>query len=302
MNSAIGRRPALGLVALLFATVIWGTTFPTMKLIGESLSALEIMVARYGLAAVLLIPVLIGARRHEWRWGMLLGACMVGGVLLQLHGLMLTSSNRNAFLTGMNVLLVPLLGRFIGLTVSPVLWIACGLAALGMAGLFWQNDPWNLGDTLSLLGAAMFALHVLVLGRLFSHPPAQGMPRALQLTAIQMATLFVAATLLLLGQGLWSGQGLDILWNSLSQAPSAVWWGLAYLAAIASIGGITLQVWGQRHVGPVPAAIVYGNEPVFAALAAWVLIGEVLSGWALPGAALVVLALVISQWPSRLPK
>jgi drug/metabolite transporter (DMT)-like permease len=212
---------------------------------------------------------------------------------------MRTSSNRNAFLTGLNVLMVPMLGWLLGQQVLWTLWAACGLAALGMAALFWQDAPWNLGDTLTLAGALMFALYVIVLERAMHGRRDSHAPRPLRLTGVQMLVMVIGSVCLLGGQGLWRGEGFTPIWAWLARADAAAWLSLAYLAFIASIVGLSLQVWGQRHVSAVSAAIVYGNEPVFAALAAWVLIREQLSvtGWL--GAALIVSALILSQLPER---
>ncbi len=77
---------------------------------------------------------------------------------------------------------------------------------------------------------------------------------------------------------------------------------MAYLGVVASVLVVTLQAWGQQRVDAMRSAIVFGLEPVFAALTAWALIGERL-GWAgVGGAALIVAALIVSQLqPPRAP-
>lgn len=310
-----GPERRLGLAALVLTTLIWGTTFPAMKALSADLSAAQIMVLRYSIAWALLLPFLWSARRNEWGWGMALGALVLVASWLQIEGLMHTSSNRNAFLTGLSVLLVPVIGSLIGHRVHPALWLACALAAAGMAALFWEDAPWNHGDTLTLVGAVFYALYILALGR--SHRPWRATPgqapepppRVLPLAAVQIGLLWIAPALSLsaapLGTALGGG-GLDGAWVAwqgawawLGQVPPQVWDSVLYLAVVASIGGISLQAWGQRRVAPVPAAVVFGLEPVFAALAAWWLIGERLSpsGWL--GAALIVSALMLSQWADR---
>jgi drug/metabolite transporter (DMT)-like permease len=69
-----------------------------------------------------------------------------------------------------------------------------------------------------------------------------------------------------------------------------------YLGLLASVLVVTLQAWGQQRVDALRSAIVFGLEPVFAALTAWALLGERMGLVALAGAALVVLALIWSQW------
>jgi len=103
------RTERLGLAALLTVTVVWGTTFPAMKQLSTDLSALQIIWLRFGLAALVLLPLWRGIRRAEWHWGLGLGVLNFLAFWLQIEGLALTTSNRNAFVTGLNVLLVPLI-------------------------------------------------------------------------------------------------------------------------------------------------------------------------------------------------
>ena len=101
----------------------------------------------------------------------------------------------------------------------------------------------------------------------------------------------LASTVLLAGQG---GAGMGWL-QSTVHLPGAAWVALVYLGLLASVVVVTLQAWGQQRVDAMRSAIVFGLEPVFAALTAWMLLGERL-GWAgVAGAALIVAALVFSQ-------
>ena len=90
------RTERLGLAALLTVTVVWGTTFPAMKQLSTDLSALQIIWLRFGLAALVLLPLWRGIRRSEWRWGLGLGVLNFLAFWLQIEGLALTTSNRNA--------------------------------------------------------------------------------------------------------------------------------------------------------------------------------------------------------------
>jgi len=104
----------LGLTALVLVTVVWGTTFPAMKAMSGDLHALEIIALRFAVAMVVLTPFLWRSRWQEWRWGLLMGGVMFVATALQVQGLSLTTSNRNAFLTGLNVLIVPMLAAVLG--------------------------------------------------------------------------------------------------------------------------------------------------------------------------------------------
>ena len=81
----------------------------------------------------------------------------------------------------------------------------------------------------------------------------------------------------------------------LTRLDNAAWIALVYLGLLASVVVVTLQAWGQQRVDAMRSAIVFGLEPVFAALTAWVLLGESLGWTGSGGAALIVAALVVSQ-------
>ncbi|ABM30905.1 DMT family transporter [Paracidovorax citrulli] len=293
------RSERQGLLALLLVTMVWGTTFPAMKMLSAHLDALQIIWMRFAIALAVLGPMWRGMRRAELGWGLLLGALLFLAFWLQIEGLARTSSNRNAFVTGLNVLVVPLLamaalGRRYGWT----LWAACGMALAGMALMFHENEPWNLGDTLTLASTVFYAIYILALeecARLTAAAPL----RATRMAAMQALVMFGAATVLV---GVRHG-GYATSVVQIAQLPGDAWTAVAYLGVVASVLVVTLQAWGQQRVDAMRSAIVFGLEPVFAALTAWVLIGERL-GWAgVCGAALIVGALIASQLqPPRSPQ
>ena len=280
----------LGLVALLVVTVVWGTTFPAMKLLSAHLDALQIIWLRFVIALVVLAPLWWGIRRGERLWGCALGVLLFLAFWLQIEGLARTSSNRNAFVTGLNVLVVPLVAMAaLGRRYGWPLWAACAMACAGMALMFHESAPWNLGDTLTLASTVFYAIYILALEECARRTAAHPL-RATRMAAAQATVMALASTLLLTGQG--SGMGwLQSTW----QLPTAAWVALLYLGLLASVVVVSLQAWGQQRVDALRSAIVFGLEPVFAALTAWVLLGERLGGAGWTGAALIVAALVFSQ-------
>lgn len=287
------KSERLGLAALLVVTVVWGTTFPAMKLLSAHLGALQIIWLRFVIALGVLAPLWWGMRRHERRWGCALGVLLFLAFWLQIEGLARTSSNRNAFVTGLNVLVVPLIAMAaLGRRYGWQLWAACAMACAGMALMFHENEPWNLGDTLTLGSTVFYALYILALEECARRTAAHPL-RATRMAAAQAAVMALASSALLLvregGMG-WLHQVADL--------PAPAVGALLYLGLLASVVVVTLQAWGQQRVDALRSAIVFGLEPVFAALTAWALLGEQL-GWAgLAGAALIVAALVFSQLPT----
>lgn len=291
------RTAPWGLLALLTVTVVWGSTFPSMKLLTEHLSALHIIWLRFGMAAVVLLPMWWGIRRAEWRWGMLLGVLNFAAFWLQIEGLALTSSNRNAFITGLNVLIVPVIAWLVlRRQMGWPIWVACGLAVLGMSLMFFEDAPWNWGDTLTLLSAAVYAVYILVMEAAALRNRAAPL-RATRM-AVALATSMLACTTLALLVQDGSMAGLAEHAQALN---AQQWLAMTYLGLVASALVIVLQAWGQQRVDAMRSAIVFGLEPVFAALTAWWLIDERMGMVALAGAALIVAALIFSQWtpPAR---
>ena len=285
------RAQRWGLLALLAVTVVWGTTFPAMKLLSAHLDAVQIIWLRFVIALAVLAPLWRGMLRHERAWGLGLGLLLFFAFWLQIEGLARTSSNRNAFVTGLNVLVVPLMAMAVlGRRYGWQLWAACAMALAGMTLMFHEDEPWNLGDTLTLASTVFYAIYILTLEECARRTVATPV-RATRMAAAQATVMCLAASLLLLMRD----PAMPWL-RDLAELPARSWMALLYLGLLASVVVVTLQAWGQQRVDAMRSAIVFGLEPVFAALTAWVLLGERL-GWAgTAGAALIVLALIVSQW------
>ena len=285
------RAERQGLLALLLVVAVWGTTFPAMKLLSAQLDALQIIGARFAIALLVLAPMWRGLTAPERRWGLLLGALLFIAFWLQIEGLARTSSNRNAFVTGLNVLVVPLLAMAVlGRRYGLALWVACAMALAGMALMFHEDEPWNAGDTLTLASTLFYAIYILALEECARRTAAAPL-RATRLAAMQALVMCGASgALLLLRHG-----GIAGTWQAVAALPGPALAALVYLGVIASVLVVTLQAWGQQRVDAMRSAIVFGLEPVFAAATAWVLIKETLGPSGLAGAALIVAALIVSQ-------
>ena len=291
------RTERWGLLALLAVTIVWGTTFPAMKLLSEGLTALEIIWLRFAIASVVLLPLWRGMRNAEWRWGLLLGVLNFAAFWLQIEGLTRTTSNRNAFVTGLNVLLVPLIAWLVlRRRTGWQVWGACALAVAGMCLMFFEDAPWNWGDTLTLMSACVYALYVLAMEAAGLRNQAAPL-RATRMAAALAASMLVCTTVMLLVQP----TGMQQLMDRASAFAGVTWGALVYLGVVASAMVVVLQAWGQQRVDAMRSAITFGLEPVFASLTAWFLIGERMGPVALLGALLMVAALIFSQWtpPAR---
>jgi len=220
------------------------------------------------------------ADRQTVAWGgALAGLVLFMGASLQQVGLVHTTAGNAGFITGLYVVIVPLLGLFWRQRPDLGTWIGALLAAAGLY-LLSVTAAFEIafGDLLVLVGAFFWAAHVLIIGWLS--------PRieSIQLACIQFAvcsllSLITAAALETMTlQGLM-GAALPILYGGLLSV------GVAY----------TLQVVAQRDARPAHAAIILSLESVFAALGGWLLLGELLSARALAGCSLMMAGMLLSQ-------
>ncbi len=283
-----------GIAALLVVTLVWGTTFPAMKDMTGYLSASWIVLARFSLASVLLSPFLLRARWNDLRLGAMVGVVLFFCYVFQIEGLALTSSNRNAFVTGLNVLVVPLLGVLVGKLPERRIVVALLLALAGLFLLCWEGSfNWGAGDTLAILGALSFGCYIKLM-----EVTTRKVERLMTLTAMQILTVALCAgAWLLLREAPLGGDVAGYLahnWQGLQRYSL----NLIYLGVIATAAIISLQTWGQSHSSANEAAVIYAFEPGCAAIFAYLWLGETLAWNGLLGAALLISGMIVSQWSS----
>ena len=291
MNSLGLRVPASRrhVLALLLVTLVWGATFPVLKVATAQLSGVEVSALRFALAGLCLLPWAWRAPRSAWRDGTWLGALALTSYVAQAYGLQFISSNRSAFLTSLNVLMVPLFGMALGQPRVGRVLAAAALACAGVALMSWDGGANLPADAATVAGAVAYALYVMALSRRAARHP------ALTLAATQMVCMALLGLLWMLLDGAGSAR-LNTLPARLRPDILA---GLVYLGLVATALMLWLQAWAQRYVAAEQAAVVYAMEPVFAALFAWLWLAETLSVRAACGAAVVLAALLLSEWKSR---
>jgi drug/metabolite transporter (DMT)-like permease len=276
---------------MLLTAAIWGSTFVAQQMGMDTVGPFTYTGARMLLGAALVAPL--------WWWrggpfasvplvpsqgvlgaGALLGLVLFTAINLQQVGLLGTSVSNAGFITGLYVVLVPVLMRLGGATVSRQVWVAVTVATLGMYLLSVKADATIApGDWLQLGGALMWAVHMLLVGHLARrHDP-------LRLSVLQYLVAGVLSMLVALSRE-------TITLDGVLQASGAIAWG-----GILSIGvAYTLQVIAQRDALASHAAVIYSSEGLFSAIGGWVMLNEQLAlrGWL--GALLICAAMVLAQW------
>lgn len=280
-----------GILALFLVTMVWGTTFPAMKDLTASFTPASIIFVRFAMAAVLLLPFLWKGRRADMGAGMVLGLLLFFCFVFQVEGLALTSSNRNAFICGLNVLVVPLLGVLGGRLPERRIVLALVLAVAGLTALCWDSGAWGRGDTLALLSALAFGCYVKVM-----EVKTQQATRLMTVTATQILTVALCAALWLAARETDHVAGY---WRDIGAIAARYWLNFGYLGVVATAAIISLQTWGQSRTSANEAAVVYSFEPAAAAFFGFFWLGEEMTGRGWLGAALLISGMIVSQWNSE---
>ncbi|HET7650649.1 MAG TPA: DMT family transporter [Gammaproteobacteria bacterium] len=276
----------LSVLILLFVTLVWGTTFPIIRAASTHLSGVEISALRFLIAGLCMLPFTVNASRKAWRDGAVLGTIALLSYVTQAVGLEYITSNRSAFITSLNVLMVPFLGLFLGRRLNFQIVGAAVLACAGIGLMSWESGSSLLGDGATFACAVFYAVYVIVLSRRI------GAHRTRTLAATQNVTMAIIGGVWLLIADLLHGGAL----TSLPARAESVWLSLLYLGVVASAGMLFLQAAGQRHVSAEKAAVIYAMEPVFAAVFGWWWLGEAMGMRGFIGGAMVVGAVILGEW------
>jgi drug/metabolite transporter (DMT)-like permease len=285
MNSARPRTLAAtaGLIAM---TAVWGSTFVLIKDVVGRMRVVDFLAVRFVIAAAVMLVLFA---RPVWRLesrqlvrALLLGLVYGSGQLLQTWGLTLIAPSVSGFATGMYVVFTPILAwLLLRERIAGVVWLAVAMATGGLALLSLHGMSVGLGVWLTLASAALYALHIVGLGRWSREADAVGM------SAVQVAVIAVVCVLATLPQG------------PALPPDRAAWVAVLYMALVAGAGAMLMQTWAQAHLPPARAAIVMTTEPVFAAGFAVALGVDALSWRMLAGGALVLGAMYLVELAPR---
>lgn len=283
----MGHERLRGDLILVLVALLWGTAFVVQRVAAGHLGPFFYTGIRFLLGGAILLPLAgppwRGMAARDRRASLLVGLLLFGGATLQQAGLATTTAGRAGFITGLYVVLVPLL-LALGWRQRPpaAAWPAAILALAGLYLLSGAGTRLAPGDALELAGAGCWALHVIAVGRLV---PRTG---GLRLGAAQ---LLVAGALSLV-LSLWlEGETGDL---------AAAWWTVAYTGVVSVGLGYTLQAVAQRWAPPTDAAVILSAEAVFAALAGRLFLGELLDARQAAGCGLLLAAMLLPHlWPRR---
>jgi drug/metabolite transporter (DMT)-like permease len=274
---------------LLLTAAIWGFGFVAQRAGALQIGPLTYNALRFGLAGVALLAGYGFIRRYEpafpsSRKAVVGAGCAAGTILfiatsLQTAGLQFTGAGKAGFITGLYVVLVPVLGLFWKQRTGPATWLGGLLAVAGLYLLSVSADFKVMpGDLLVMAGALMWALHVQAIGY-FSRKV-----DSLKLSIGQ----FLITALFSLGAGLIFEHNT---FGALGGAAIPILYGGLFSVGVA----FTLQVVAQKDTHPSHAAVIMVSESMFAVLAGWLLLGEQFGGRELAGCGLMLAGMLLSQ-------
>jgi drug/metabolite transporter (DMT)-like permease len=268
-------------LALIAIAAVWGVTFVMVKDAIEELPTMAFLAYRF-IPAALIVAVVFRTQlgrlpRDGWRAGAVMGVFLTGGYIFQTLGLEETTASNTGFITGLFVVLTPVLGAvFLRQSIPLVAWTAAGVAALGLWLLAGAGTDFNFrGDGLVLVCAFSLAAHILATASAVKKYDV-GALLAIQLGVVGLVSLAIGAV---------SG---DL------EAPegATVWSALLVTSLIASALGFFVQTFAQQHAPPARTALILAAEPAFAGLFGWLLHDDRLGATGWIGAALIMTSIV----------
>lgn len=287
-------RTLRGNLLLLVTAAIWGFGFIAQQLGSRALPPFSFNACRFALGSASLLPLIVifgwrdsarrraraASRRLSVQGGLLNGGVMFLGAWLQQAGIAETTAGQAAFLTGLYILFVPLLGLFMHHRVPLTTWCAGILALVGLYLLSVREDlSVSRGDAFEIAGAVFWALHILCIDAYVKRTD----PLEFSFWQFAFCALFSVGTALFLEPGGFAHVG-DALLPILYCGVVSV--GIAY----------TLQVVAQKDVIPAHAALILSVETVFATLGGAVALGENLGLRGYAGCVLMFSGMILAQW------
>ena len=288
------KKQLSGVIALLGATVIWGSAFIAQSVGMDKIGPFTFQAVRCFLAVVFLFPASALFSKGKpfwkswadpalWRSGVICGLALFAASSLQQIGLVYTDAGKAGFLTAMYIVFVPFLGLFLGqrpgrnalLSLIPAIVGLYLLSCTSVSGI-------NKGDVLLLLCAVAFSVQILLIDR---HCAGLDGLKLNCIQALVVTVLSVPSALLT--------ETVD------ASLIASCWLPLGYAGVLSMGVAYTLQIVGQKRVAPSAAALLMSLESVFAALFGWLLLHETMTRAEELGCVLVFAAVIISQLPEK---
>ncbi len=283
-------------ILLLLTAAIWGLAFVAQKVGAEHVGAFTYNGIRFALGSISLIPLILFLNKKKGeneetknndrdslkltvKAGIIAGCALFIATSLQQMGVMGTTAGKAGFITGLYMVIVPILGLFLKQKVNNSTWIGIVIAIIGLY-LLSINEDFSIsnGDLLVLIGSVGWAIHILLIDNFTKKID------PLKLSSVQFATCSILSLVMAI---IFE----DINMVGISGAMVSILYG-----GLLSVGvAYTLQVVAQKNAKPSHAAILLSMESVFGALGGAMFLGERIGTRGLVGCILIFIAIIISQ-------
>ncbi|MEY5057539.1 MAG: hypothetical protein RI987_343 [Actinomycetota bacterium] len=280
------KRSAWAAIALILVAVSWGAAFVLMKDAINAQPFYDFLATRFTIATLIMIavrPQVLRAMNAEMlKKGFILGLLLGGGYITQTIGLEMTTAAITGFVTGLYVVLTPLLAwLLLRETVERKVLIGVALATVGLGLISITGFSVEVGQLWVVLCALLFAAHIIGLGKWSA-----GL-NTYALTVVQLGVVSLLS---------WGGALVDGY-----QAPpnGDVWFAILFTAVFATAIAFFVQTWAQSHMDASRVAIILTSEVVFAAAIAVMVGQEELLLKTIVGGALMIASMLVAEWPSR---
>ncbi|KZE66455.1 hypothetical protein AWM68_06545 [Fictibacillus phosphorivorans] len=289
------KKPWFADFNLLLVALVWGTTFVIVQKAIAFLEPYSFNAIRFSFAALILVLILflfnsssvIHFKNNKlWISGVVLGFWLFLGYGFQTVGLLYTTSSKAGFITGLSVVLVPIFSYL--LLKHKLNWQIGISSILAVAGLYLltihNSLTLNIGDAYVLLCAISFALHIVFTGKFAKSF------NALCLTVIQLTTVSVLSFFTALFTESWH----EMFAPEMVLQPEVIT-ALVITALFATALAFLAQTYFQSFTTPARVALIFAMEPVFAAITAFIMLGERLGPKALTGCFLILVGMILSE-------
>lgn len=277
-----------GELLMLVTAIMWGSGFVGMAIGLEHWTVFQLMAGRFTLAAIILAVIFHKKLRLInkavlWK-GATLGAILFTAFVIQTYGLAFTTPSKNAFLTSINVLIVPIIAYVVykrGFDRYEI--IAAFLAVIGIGFLSLTSDfTINFGDLLSILCAVAFAFDIFYTNVFVKKED------ALALTIVQFITAAVLSII-----------GVLILGEIPTTVSAEGMYSIVYLAVFCTFIAYVCQNIGMQYANPTKSAIILSMESLFGTLFSVWILHEILTGRMIVGCVLILIAVLFAEVKPR---
>jgi len=276
------KTQLLALIALVAVTAIWGSTFIVVQNAVSQMPVMDFLGIRFTIAAVVLFLLrpncLRGMTRKGFVRSIIIGLALFLGFITQTYGLQYTEAAISGFITGMFVVITPLISwLLLKRNIRPSMWLAVALATIGLGILSLKGWSVGTGELLTLLCAIFFAIHIVSLGEWAGKYNIYGVA-FIQISVVAVISMAAATP------------------YGITLPPNTSVWGAVILTAVfASAIGFLIQTWAQTLISPTRTAVTLTMEPVFAGLFAVLIGGNQLTIRIVIGALFVLSAMLITS-------